>query len=74
MTSPAEKKIFDEALSLPSESREALVVALAESLDPVELSPAWEAEIVRRLERLASGEARILDAEEHLRELRAKFA
>ena len=73
MTSTAEKNIFDAALSLPSESREALVVALAKSLDPVELSPAWEAEITRRLELLTRGEAKTLDAQEHLRDLRTKF-
>ena len=73
MTSAA-KKILEDALALPPEAREELVGALSQSLDSVELSPAWQAEIERRLQRLTSGDAVVLDAEEHLGKLLAKYA
>jgi len=73
MVTPAAQKILAEALALPAEEREALVDALSNSLDPVELSPEWKAEIDRRLERIERGDAVLLDAEAHLRALRAKY-
>ncbi len=72
MTSTA-KKILDEALALPREEREELVGALSSSLEPVELSPEWEAEIARRVRKIESGEAVFRDAQDHLDELRAKY-
>ncbi len=72
MTSAA-KKVLDDALALPEEAREELLTALSASLRPVELSPAWHAEIARRLEQIESGEAVLLDAETHLAKLRAKL-
>lgn len=67
------KKILDEALALPQEEREELVGALSSSLEPVELSPEWQAEIARRMRKIESGEADFHDADEHLQELRAKY-
>ena len=72
MTSTA-KKILDEALALPQEEREELVGALSSSLEPVELSPEWQAEIARRVRTIESGEAVFQDADEHLQKLRAKY-
>ncbi len=48
---PTAKKLLDEALALLDDERAALAEALNESQDgvAVELSPAWEAEIARRL-------------------------
>ncbi len=68
----AAKKILDEALALSQQEREELVSALSTSLDPVELSPEWSAEIGRRVRKIERGEADFLDAEEHLAELRTK--
>ena len=73
MTSTA-KKILDEALALPQEEREELVGALSSSLEPVELSPEWAAEIARRVRKIESGEAVSEDTDEHLQRLRAKHS
>jgi len=67
------KKILDEALALPQEEREELVGALSSSLEPVALSPEWEAEIASRARKIESGEAAFHDAGEHLQKLRAKY-
>jgi putative addiction module component (TIGR02574 family) len=67
MVTPAAEKILAEALALPADEREAVVEALSHSLDPVELSPEWRAEIARRIETIERGEAVLNDAEAHLR-------
>lgn len=72
MTSTA-KKVLEAALALPADAREELVGALSISLEPVTLSPEWQSEIARRLEKIERGEARFHDAEEHLQALRAKY-
>lgn len=72
MTSTA-KKVLEAALALPADAREELVGALSISLEPTPLSPEWEAEIARRIEKIEKGEAIFYDAEDHLRELRAKY-
>jgi putative addiction module component (TIGR02574 family) len=73
MVTPAAEKILADALALPVEEREALVEALSDSLDPVELSPEWQAEIARRIDSIDRGEATLLDADAHLRALQAKY-
>lgn len=73
MTSAA-KKILEEALALSEQEREGLVSALSSSLEPVELTPEWSAEIRRRIQKIERGEAELLDAEEHLAELRQKHS
>ena len=72
MTSDA-KKVLEEALALPDEAREELLLALSASLKPASSGDAWRDEIGARLERLESGTAKVLDAHEQLDELRAKF-
>ncbi|MCX4243922.1 addiction module protein [Paraliomyxa miuraensis] len=72
MTSAAQK-VLEAALALPADEREALVGVLSMSLEPATLSPEWQAEIARRLERIENGEATFYDAEDHLRTLRAKY-
>ena len=61
-------EIFKAALELPKEERELLVEELAVSLHGGSaaggLSPAWEAEIARRLRKVESGEATYVSAEE----------
>lgn len=69
----ATKRILDEALSLPPEDREELLDALSDSLGPTELSQEWQAEIADRIRRIERGDAVLLDAEQHLRDLRAKY-
>ncbi|MCG8555607.1 MAG: addiction module protein [Proteobacteria bacterium] len=73
MTSTA-RRILNEALALRQEEREELVGALSNSLEPIELSPEWEAEIARRVRKIETGEAVLQDAEDHLRKLQAKYS
>lgn len=73
MVTPAAEKVLAQALALPVAEREALVEALSDSLEPSELSPEWRAEIARRIQSIERGEATLLDAEAHLRELQAKY-
>ncbi len=72
MTSAA-KKLLEEALALPSEDREKLVEALADSLEPseIDLSPAWKTEIERRVEAIERGESRLIPGDEVDARLRA---
>jgi hypothetical protein len=67
------RKILSAALALPQDEREELLGALSISLESVELTPEWDAEITRRIQKIASGQAVFLDAEDHLEKLRAKY-
>jgi putative addiction module component (TIGR02574 family) len=69
----AAQEVLAAALALPANEREALVGALSSSLEPSTLSPEWQAEIARRLERIEGGSATFLDAQEHLQSLRASY-
>jgi putative addiction module component (TIGR02574 family) len=63
----AAKAILASALKLDPAEREALAHALLESIDTSadsELSPAWEAEIERRLRKSESGAATFVSADE----------
>jgi hypothetical protein len=68
----AAKKILEEALALSPQEREELVTALSSSLEPVQLSPKWSVEIGDRIRRITRGDAKFLDAAEHLAQLRQK--
>jgi putative addiction module component (TIGR02574 family) len=58
-------EILKAALGLPEDEREKLVDELAASLRRSDaLSPAWEAEIARRLRTLEAGEAITVPADE----------
>ncbi|MCA9708874.1 MAG: addiction module protein [Myxococcales bacterium] len=72
MTSAA-REVLQAALALPADEREELVGVLSSSLEPRALSPEWQAELDRRLQRIEEGAATFHDAEEHLRSLRAKY-
>lgn len=66
------QSIFNAALSLPRENRTALVEKLVASLEEDEsdeLSPAWRAEIERRIEAHKRGEMKAIPAEEVFRSL-----
>jgi predicted transcriptional regulator len=51
------QRVYEQALELSDEEHEQFIEALARSLKPVELSPAWQAEIVRTLQSIERGEA-----------------
>lgn len=58
--SPSAKRLLEEALALPEDSRTHLVEALIESLDPTadpahEVEAAWADEIARRLRQVETG-------------------
>ena len=65
-------EILKAALGLPEDEREKLVEELSASLRSTDaLSPAWEAEIARRLRKLEAGEATFAPAEEVFEEAEA---
>lgn len=70
----AARKLLDEALALPPDERAALVDALSESLEPIEVSPEWADEIRRRIEAIERGEAKLVPWDEVRARLRAKIA
>jgi len=76
MTSQA-RKILQEALALPDEERRLIAVELRDSLEPVdsveEIDAAWRDELVRRAQRVDSGESVLLDGNEVYQRLRAKY-
>ena len=65
-------------MSLPLQDRSRLAARLIESLDDadddVELSPAWQAEINRRLETIRQGTAQLVPHEEVMAQVRSKLA
>lgn len=66
MTSQAEK-LFEDAMSLPPESRAALAGSLLSSLEPgadEDAATAWRAEVARRLEEIDSGQVQAVSWEE----------
>ena len=66
--------LFNEALMLSPEDRANLAEKLLESLaqeDNNDLSPAWAAEIRRRLDTFHRGEMKTIPADEVLRSLRS---
>jgi putative addiction module component (TIGR02574 family) len=63
----AAKEIIEAALKLEPVERERIAHELLESIDEssdAELSPAWEAEIERRIRKIESGEATFVNADE----------
>jgi putative addiction module component (TIGR02574 family) len=71
------KKLMEEALALPREERRRLGLALLESVaalegdDDIGLHDAWKDEILRRVDRVRSGESKPVpwdEAEARLRE------
>lgn len=64
MTSAA-KKIFEDALALPSEERAELIVALEDSLDAsgASLTAAWRAELARRVEAVERGASQLVSGD-----------
>jgi putative addiction module component (TIGR02574 family) len=69
----AAERVLKDALALSDEEREELVAALTQTLAPIDLDPAWKAELARRIAKIESGEAILHDAELHATQLRAKY-
>lgn len=70
-------KVLQEALSLPPEDRDRLLVALARSLEPntdEAWNRVWATEIERRLRDLDEGRTTTISHEEFLRRMRAALS
>jgi putative addiction module component (TIGR02574 family) len=65
-------EIFADAMALDPKQREELAEELWQSV-PAELTPEQIAEIKRRLKAIDSGEAELIDGEQVMRQLRARF-
>jgi len=76
--SPKFAQVRSEALELTEDERARLAEDLQVSLQrdgwPENLHPTWREEIVRRAQEVQHGEADLVDGEEALRRLRAKYA
>jgi putative addiction module component (TIGR02574 family) len=70
-------RLRGEALNLPQADRAELACQLVQSLDgPADADAAseWDAEILRRIEQVTSGSARIVDRAEFARHMRKRLA
>jgi hypothetical protein len=70
------RRIIEEALALPEEDRALVVAELQESLEsdsPEDLQEAWDDELVRRAQLVASGSAELIDGERVAQRVRQKY-
>jgi hypothetical protein len=70
------RKIIEEALALPEEDRALVVAELQESLEsdsPENVQEAWDNELVRRAQMIASGNAELIDGEQVAQRVRQKY-
>ena len=70
------ERLRDEALNLPHAERAELACNLVQSLDGAadpDAAKAWDAEILRRLDELTSGNAQIIDRAEFARRMRERI-
>jgi hypothetical protein len=75
---PTAEELLEQALQLPKEQRRRLADQLLDSVDEFsqaddELDPELREELVRRLKTIEDGTAVLLDGDEVVRELRAKY-
>lgn len=75
---PTAEQLLEQALQLPKEQRLRLADRRWDSVEgeddePINLDPELRDELVRRLEKLENGTAVLLDRDEVMRELRAKY-
>ena len=77
MASKTVERLRNEALNLPHAERAELARDLVQSLDgPIDPEAAreWDAEILRRLDEVKSGNAQIVDRAEFARRMRERLA
>jgi len=73
--SAAANRITDDALSLPAEARAQLVERLLASLNPpidADVDRAWADEAERRIDRLESGETKLVEGDAVFKRIRDK--
>lgn len=71
------KKVLDDALSLPEESRAYVAEILLESLDignDFPVSDTWKEEIERRCREIEEGEVELVAGDEAIARLRDRFS
>ena len=72
----ATKKVFDEALSLPAETRVILIEKLLISLNlptQPEIDHLWAEEAERRISQIDKGEVRLVPGEKVFADIRKKY-
>ncbi|MEA3410013.1 MAG: addiction module protein [Pseudomonadota bacterium] len=77
MSKPALDTLLNKALDLPESERAELAHDLLKSLDGApdpNAAEAWESEILRRLDQVEDGTARLVDREEMRRRIRSRLA
>lgn len=70
------KKVFDEALSLPAETRVVLIERLLISLNlptQPEIDHLWAEEAERRISQIDKGEVRLVPGEKVFADIRKKY-
>jgi putative addiction module component (TIGR02574 family) len=70
------ERLRDEALNLPHAERAELACDLVQSLDGAadpDAAKEWDAEILRRLDEVTSGNAQIIDRAEFARRMRERI-
>jgi putative addiction module component (TIGR02574 family) len=70
------ERLQNEALNLPHVERAELACDLVQSLDGAadpDAAKAWDAEILRRLDEVTSGNAQIIDRAEFARRMRERI-
>lgn len=73
---PVAKKVFDEVLSLPAETRVSLVEKLLISLSlPTrpKIDRLWSKEVERRISQIDKGEVKLLSGEKVFANIRKKY-
>ena len=76
MTAAAEM-VLQDALSLPLEDRSSIAARLIDSVDEgedIKPSPAWRAEIDRRIESIRDGSAKLISHDEVMEGVRRRLA
>jgi len=76
MASRIVERLRNEALNLPDAERAELACNLVQSLDGLPeagVAKEWDTEILRRLDKIASGTAQIIDRAEFTRRTRARM-
>jgi len=68
--------VLNDALHLSLEERSRIATRLIESMDDdsLDLSPAWQAEIERRIESIKNGTVKLIDHDEAMVGVRQKLA
>jgi putative addiction module component (TIGR02574 family) len=70
------KELFDEAISLPVESRMQLVEKLLRSLNPTqkEIDKLWAREAEKRVEEIRTGNVKTIPGEKVFKKIRARLS